>query len=110
MFIFLHPILRGHGVAGFLDQNVGVAGRCRVVPIGRETANRAANKVAGADVHHDKYCRLNISDLLIVHLNTEADSPICRKLGDHTYLTWNNEQPSTASTTGHNARPGGSAG
>jgi len=33
-----------------------------------------------------------------------------RKLGDHTYLTWNNEQPSTATTTGHNARPGGSAG
>jgi len=25
-----------------------------------------------------------------------------RKLGDHTYLSWNNEQPSTATTTGRN--------
>ncbi|KAF2129087.1 CDC50 family protein-like protein [Dothidotthia symphoricarpi CBS 119687] len=25
-----------------------------------------------------------------------------RKLGDHTYLTWNNDQPSTATTTGRN--------
>ncbi|KAH7117763.1 CDC50 family protein-like protein [Dendryphion nanum] len=29
-----------------------------------------------------------------------------RKLGDHTYLTWNNDQPSTATTTGRSARPG----
>lgn len=28
-----------------------------------------------------------------------------RKLGDHTYLSWNNDQPSTATTTGR-ARPG----
>ncbi|KAF2734174.1 CDC50 family protein-like protein [Polyplosphaeria fusca] len=32
-----------------------------------------------------------------------------RKLGDHTYLTWNNDQPSTATTTGRSARPGESA-
>ena len=25
---------------------------------------------------------------------------VSRKLGDHTYLSWNNEQPSTATTTG----------
>jgi hypothetical protein len=31
-----------------------------------------------------------------------------RKLGDHTYLSWNNEQPSTATTTGRNLRPGDS--
>ncbi|TLD31921.1 Tubulin alpha chain [Venturia nashicola] len=31
-----------------------------------------------------------------------------RKLGDHTYLSWNNETPSTATTTGRNVRPGGS--
>ncbi|KAG5292727.1 LEM3/CDC50 family protein [Histoplasma ohiense] len=30
-----------------------------------------------------------------------------RKLGDHTYLTWNNEQPSTATTTGREPRFGG---
>ncbi|KAF2145912.1 uncharacterized protein K452DRAFT_283208 [Aplosporella prunicola CBS 121167] len=29
-----------------------------------------------------------------------------RKLGDHTYLTWNNEQPSTATATGRSLRPG----
>ncbi|KAF2002979.1 CDC50 family protein-like protein [Amniculicola lignicola CBS 123094] len=29
-----------------------------------------------------------------------------RKLGDHTYLSWNNEQPSTATTTGRSGRPG----
>ncbi|KAF2865556.1 LEM3/CDC50 family protein [Massariosphaeria phaeospora] len=29
-----------------------------------------------------------------------------RKLGDHTYLSWNNDQPSTATTTGRSARPG----
>ncbi|KAI9657174.1 MAG: hypothetical protein M1821_003341 [Bathelium mastoideum] len=28
-----------------------------------------------------------------------------RKLGDHTYLSWNNEQPSTAITTGRASRP-----
>lgn len=30
---------------------------------------------------------------------------LCRKLGDHTYLTWNNDQPSTATATGI-SRPG----
>lgn len=30
----------------------------------------------------------------------------CRKLGDHTYLTWNNEQPSSATATGRSLRPG----
>ncbi|KLJ13515.1 hypothetical protein EMPG_11538 [Blastomyces silverae] len=30
-----------------------------------------------------------------------------RKLGDHTYLTWNNEQPSTATATGRENRFGG---
>ncbi|KKZ58722.1 hypothetical protein EMCG_00921 [[Emmonsia] crescens] len=30
-----------------------------------------------------------------------------RKLGDHTYLTWNNEQPSTATATGRETRFGG---
>ncbi|KIV98958.1 uncharacterized protein PV09_09293 [Verruconis gallopava] len=29
-----------------------------------------------------------------------------RKLGDHTYLTWNNEQPTTATATGRSSRPG----
>lgn len=29
-----------------------------------------------------------------------------RKLGDHTYLTWNNDNPSTAHTTGRVLRPG----
>lgn len=33
---------------------------------------------------------------------TNAFSP--RKLGDHTYLTWNNEQPSTASASGRDPR------
>ncbi|KAI9669953.1 MAG: hypothetical protein M1831_006989 [Alyxoria varia] len=28
-----------------------------------------------------------------------------RKLGDHTYLSWNNDQPSTATATGRSARP-----
>ncbi|GAB7352963.1 hypothetical protein MBLNU459_g3534t1 [Dothideomycetes sp. NU459] len=28
-----------------------------------------------------------------------------RKLGDHTYLSWNNDQPSTATTTGRASRP-----
>ncbi|KAF2810746.1 Lem3/Cdc50 [Mytilinidion resinicola] len=32
-----------------------------------------------------------------------------RKLGDHTYLTWNNDQPSTATATGRSVRPGDSA-
>ena len=31
-----------------------------------------------------------------------------RKLGDHTYLTWNNDQPSTATATGI-SRPGNDA-
>lgn len=31
---------------------------------------------------------------------------IRRKLGDHTYLTWNNDQPSTATATGRSLRPG----
>ncbi|KAL8864104.1 MAG: hypothetical protein Q9174_007467 [Haloplaca sp. 1 TL-2023] len=31
-----------------------------------------------------------------------------RKLGDHTYLTWNNDQPSTATTSGF-SRPGNDA-
>lgn len=30
-----------------------------------------------------------------------------RKLGDHRYLTWNNEQPSTATATGRDSRFGG---
>ncbi|KAB2579579.1 hypothetical protein BFW01_g4816 [Lasiodiplodia theobromae] len=29
-----------------------------------------------------------------------------RKLGDHTYLTWNNEGPNTATATGRSMRPG----
>jgi hypothetical protein len=33
-----------------------------------------------------------------VFLATHLIKP--RKLGDHTYLTWNNDQPSTATTTG----------
>lgn len=32
-----------------------------------------------------------------------------RKLGDHTYLTWNNDQPSTATATGRSIRPGDTA-
>ncbi|RMJ25433.1 LEM3 CDC50 family protein [Aspergillus sp. HF37] len=32
-----------------------------------------------------------------------------RKLGDHTYLTWNNEQPSTATATGRDDRFGSQA-
>ncbi|KAL1306535.1 hypothetical protein AAFC00_005226 [Neodothiora populina] len=28
-----------------------------------------------------------------------------RKLGDHTYLSWNNDQPSVATTTGRSSRP-----
>ncbi|KAF2118676.1 CDC50 family protein-like protein [Lophiotrema nucula] len=32
-----------------------------------------------------------------------------RKLGDHTYLSWNNDQPSTATTTAHNIRHGNTA-
>jgi len=31
-----------------------------------------------------------------------------RKLGDHTYLSWNNETPTTATTTGRSLRPGDS--
>ncbi|KAL5121468.1 alkylphosphocholine resistance protein lem3 [Pleosporales sp. CAS-2024a] len=34
----------------------------------------------------------------VVFLATHLIKP--RKLGDHTYLTWNNDQPSTATTTG----------
>ncbi|KAI9819815.1 MAG: hypothetical protein M1832_003890 [Thelocarpon impressellum] len=33
-----------------------------------------------------------------------------RKLGDHTYLTWNDDQPSTATTSGREARPGANDG
>lgn len=29
-----------------------------------------------------------------------------RKLGDHTYLSWNNETPTAATTTGRSVRPG----
>ncbi|KAI9815740.1 MAG: hypothetical protein M1827_002136 [Pycnora praestabilis] len=29
-----------------------------------------------------------------------------RKLGDHTYLSWNNDQPSTATASGRDVRPG----
>ncbi|KAH8712219.1 ligand-effect modulator 3 family [Phaeosphaeriaceae sp. PMI808] len=36
-----------------------------------------------------------------VFLATHLIKP--RKLGDHTYLTWNNDEPSTATTTGRNA-------
>ncbi|KAF2266105.1 CDC50 family protein-like protein [Lojkania enalia] len=32
-----------------------------------------------------------------------------RKLGDHTYLSWNNEQPSTATATGRSMLPGDGA-
>jgi hypothetical protein len=32
-----------------------------------------------------------------------------RKLGDHTYLSWNNEQPSTATATGRSIRPNDNA-
>jgi hypothetical protein len=32
-----------------------------------------------------------------------------RKLGDHTYLSWNNDQPSTATATGRSPRPGDTA-
>ncbi|KAK5727640.1 alkylphosphocholine resistance protein lem3 [Elasticomyces elasticus] len=32
-----------------------------------------------------------------------------RKLGDHSYLSWNTEQPSTATTSGRAARPNESA-
>ena len=28
-----------------------------------------------------------------------------RKLGDHTYLSWNNDQPSTATATGRSTQP-----
>ena len=28
----------------------------------------------------------------------------CRKLGDHTYLSWNNDQPSTATASGREVR------
>jgi hypothetical protein len=34
---------------------------------------------------------------------------ILRKLGDHTYLTWNNEQPSTATASGRDPRFGSTA-
>ncbi|KAI6866847.1 hypothetical protein KC318_g19624, partial [Hortaea werneckii] len=32
-----------------------------------------------------------------------------RKLGDHSYLSWNTDQPSTATTTGRAPRPGDTA-
>jgi hypothetical protein len=35
-----------------------------------------------------------------------TNNQIPRKLGDHTYLTWNNEQPATATATGRSLRPG----
>jgi LEM3 (ligand-effect modulator 3) family / CDC50 family len=39
--------------------------------------------------------------------STSTSSHSIRKLGDHTYLSWNNEQPSTATTTGRDMRPEG---
>lgn len=39
--------------------------------------------------------------------STAMYSQLIRKLGDHTYLSWNNEQPSTATTTGREMRPEG---
>jgi hypothetical protein len=41
------------------------------------------------------------------HLSEKNMQTDCgnRKLGDHTYLSWNNDEPSTATTTGR-ARPG----
>ncbi|KAI7609035.1 hypothetical protein KC319_g12360 [Hortaea werneckii] len=32
-----------------------------------------------------------------------------RKLGDHSYLSWNTDQPSSATTTGRAPRPGDTA-
>lgn len=37
--------------------------------------------------------------LWLTERDVEADIQH-RKLGDHTYLTWNNDEPSTATTTG----------
>ena len=37
-----------------------------------------------------------------------TDNPLRSKLGDHTYLSWNNDQPSTATATGI-SRPGNDA-
>lgn len=40
-----------------------------------------------------------------VFMRIEAN--MSRKLGDHTYLSWNNDSPSTAMSTGRDMRPGG---
>ena len=48
----------------------------------------------------------------VISLNTRRASTNrgqCRKLGDHSYLSWNTDQPSTATTTGRSARPGENA-
>lgn len=36
----------------------------------------------------------------VTNRNNSGADKAYRKLGDHTYLTWNNDQPSTATTTG----------
>lgn len=38
----------------------------------------------------------------------ETDDFVSSKLGDHTYLSWNNDRPSTATATGI-SRPGNDA-
>lgn len=52
-----------------------------------------------------RYVYLKLS--YIVARRTD-DIVLCSKLGDHTYLSWNNDQPSTATATGI-SRPGNDA-
>lgn len=52
-----------------------------------------------ANLIRPRYGRLSVSFSAFTHTKT-----ISRKLGDHTYLTWNNE-PSTATATGNDQRP-----
>lgn len=40
----------------------------------------------------------------LFHIFGHTDRPLCSKLGDHSYLSWNTDQPSTATTTGRAPR------
>lgn len=52
-----------------------------------------------------RYVLLRLSHLMACGTDNVV---LCRKLGDHTYLSWNNDQPSTATATGI-SRPGNDA-
>lgn len=97
-----HRVLRYQGNP---DLNKNRDGRKKPILGDRICGNWRSLCVDGSIVHSCSSYQTQVRPLddSPIHYMTEL---LSRKLGDHTYLTWNNDQPSTATASGREVRPG----